>query len=294
MNRGFKIYFSFLDVVDFQNSGNPASNSKHSLFDHFKRKLDMECNIPTFDINTGILASKKVKTMPLPHPPPPPPPPPPQRQSSITSLEKQSVDEEARVIKTQNENPSINLGIVKQEQIEIEHNASQANTTFQSTNVCDNNHYYHEQYLQQQQQQQYFNYSHADQAYDSNLVYNNSNANIYSNENSFYTSNSQLYYQRYYHQHPPFNVQLQSVYYNAAMTNDEQQKITYTCGQKRDQETTRAPHLIIDESPPAWAYSREEVNVAEQVEKSLTSTSTAASSEIAEENVLPSFSTFLN
>jgi hypothetical protein len=275
-------------VVDFQNSGNPQSNSKHSLFDHFKRKLDMECNIPTFDINTGILASKKAKTMSLP----PPPPPPPQRQSSITSLEKQFIDEEARMVKAQNEN-QINSGIVKQEQIEIEHNPSQANTTFQSTNVCDNTHFYHEQYSQQQQQQ-YYNYSHADQAYDSNFVYNTSNANVYSNENSFYNSNSQLYYQRYYHQHPPFNVQLQSVYYNAAITNDEQQKITYNCGQKRDQEAARAPHLIIDESPPAWAYSREEVDVAEQVEKSLTSTSTVTSSESAEESVLPSFSTFLN
>lgn len=40
------------------NAENPASNSKHSLFDHFKRNLDLECNIPKFDINTGILTSK--------------------------------------------------------------------------------------------------------------------------------------------------------------------------------------------------------------------------------------------
>lgn len=40
------------------NSGNPLSNSKHSLFDHFKRNLDLECNIPKFDINTGILTTK--------------------------------------------------------------------------------------------------------------------------------------------------------------------------------------------------------------------------------------------
>jgi hypothetical protein len=40
------------------NAGNPLSNSKHSLFDHFKRNLDLECNIPKFDINTGILTSK--------------------------------------------------------------------------------------------------------------------------------------------------------------------------------------------------------------------------------------------
>jgi hypothetical protein len=40
------------------NSGNPSSNSKHSLFDHFKRNLDLECVIPKFDINTGILTSK--------------------------------------------------------------------------------------------------------------------------------------------------------------------------------------------------------------------------------------------
>jgi hypothetical protein len=43
------------------NCGNPSSNSKHSLFDHFKRNLDLECNIPKFDVNTGILRSK-IKT----------------------------------------------------------------------------------------------------------------------------------------------------------------------------------------------------------------------------------------
>ena len=41
------------------NSGNPLSNSKHSLFDHFKRNLDLECNIPKFDVNTGILTAKQ-------------------------------------------------------------------------------------------------------------------------------------------------------------------------------------------------------------------------------------------
>ena len=49
---------SFLAVCNFMNAENPASNSKHSLFDHFKRNLDLECNIPKFDINTGILTSK--------------------------------------------------------------------------------------------------------------------------------------------------------------------------------------------------------------------------------------------
>lgn len=48
-------------VFDFMNSGNPLSNSKHSLFDHFKRNLDLECNIPKFDVNTGILTSKDKK-----------------------------------------------------------------------------------------------------------------------------------------------------------------------------------------------------------------------------------------
>lgn len=45
-------------VFDFINTGNQLSNSKHSLFDHFKRNLNLECNIPKFDINTGILTSK--------------------------------------------------------------------------------------------------------------------------------------------------------------------------------------------------------------------------------------------
>ena len=45
-------------VFDFINTGNQFSNSKHSLFDHFKRNLNLECNIPKFDINTGILTSK--------------------------------------------------------------------------------------------------------------------------------------------------------------------------------------------------------------------------------------------
>lgn len=42
------------------NLGNPMSNSKHSLFDHFKRNLDLQCNIPKFDVNTGILKSKSI------------------------------------------------------------------------------------------------------------------------------------------------------------------------------------------------------------------------------------------
>lgn len=62
----FKYIYLFLiyvliDVFDFMNCGNPSSNSKHSLFDHFKRNLDLECNIPKFDVNTGILRSK-IKT----------------------------------------------------------------------------------------------------------------------------------------------------------------------------------------------------------------------------------------
>jgi hypothetical protein len=55
-----KLFFS-QDVFNFMNAENPASNSKHSLFDHFKRNLDLECNIPKFDINTGILTSKGKK-----------------------------------------------------------------------------------------------------------------------------------------------------------------------------------------------------------------------------------------
>ena len=41
------------------NLGNPSSNSKHSLFDHFKRNLNLECSIPKFDVNTGILHSDR-------------------------------------------------------------------------------------------------------------------------------------------------------------------------------------------------------------------------------------------
>ena len=51
-------FVSLKDVFDFVNTGNSESNSKHSLFDHFKRNLNMECNIPMFDVNTGILTSK--------------------------------------------------------------------------------------------------------------------------------------------------------------------------------------------------------------------------------------------
>jgi hypothetical protein len=40
------------------NTGNPLSNSKHSLFDHFKRNFDTKFNIPKFDVNTGLLSSK--------------------------------------------------------------------------------------------------------------------------------------------------------------------------------------------------------------------------------------------
>lgn len=53
--------FIFLAVYNFMNQGNPKSNSKHSLFDHFKRNLDLKCNIPKFDINTGILISESNK-----------------------------------------------------------------------------------------------------------------------------------------------------------------------------------------------------------------------------------------
>ena len=41
------------------NTGNPLSNSKHSLFDHFKRNFNLQKqNIPTFDVNTGVLTLK--------------------------------------------------------------------------------------------------------------------------------------------------------------------------------------------------------------------------------------------
>ncbi|UJR37074.1 hypothetical protein I4U23_029778 [Adineta vaga] len=46
------------NVVDFINSENTKSNSKHSLFDHFKRNLFLNCTIPRFDPRNGLLGLK--------------------------------------------------------------------------------------------------------------------------------------------------------------------------------------------------------------------------------------------
>ena len=54
---------SFEDVVDFINSENTKSNSKHSLFDHFKRNLFLNCTIPRFDPRNGLLGLKSALDM---------------------------------------------------------------------------------------------------------------------------------------------------------------------------------------------------------------------------------------
>lgn len=55
--------FLFEDVVDFINSENTKSNSKHSLFDHFKRNLFLNCTIPRFDPRNGLLGLKSALDM---------------------------------------------------------------------------------------------------------------------------------------------------------------------------------------------------------------------------------------
>ncbi|CAF0771214.1 unnamed protein product [Rotaria sp. Silwood1] len=51
------------NVVDFINSENTKSNSKHSLFDHFKRNLFLNCTIPRFDPRNGLLGLKSALDM---------------------------------------------------------------------------------------------------------------------------------------------------------------------------------------------------------------------------------------
>lgn len=50
-------------MVDFINSENTKSNSKHSLFDHFKRNLFLNCTIPRFDPRNGLLGLKSALDM---------------------------------------------------------------------------------------------------------------------------------------------------------------------------------------------------------------------------------------
>lgn len=237
----------------------------------------MECNIPTFDVNTGILASKKAKTssskLSLPH------------RKSITSLNK-PVDMETTA-NVQKEK-ILKLGLIKQERIEIEErtqetqHSTQMSLVYQPTSACNNEniHYYnnHEQYSQQ-----YYNYNQADQYYNPNYAFN-SNTNTYLNENNPNNNNSQLYYQHYYNQAPQYNYQVQTNYFNTEYIQNEQQKFGYNCEPNLNQES-KAP-LVIDESPST--YVGEEVQLAEQVEKTLTSTASSS------ENALPSFNTFLN
>jgi hypothetical protein len=59
----WKKRFFFQDVVDFINSENTKSNSKHSLFDHFKRNLFLNCTIPRFDPRNGLLGLKSALDM---------------------------------------------------------------------------------------------------------------------------------------------------------------------------------------------------------------------------------------
>ncbi len=49
--------------MDFINSENTKSNSKHSLFDHFKRNLFLNCTIPRFDPRNGLLGLKSALDM---------------------------------------------------------------------------------------------------------------------------------------------------------------------------------------------------------------------------------------
>lgn len=58
IDRSISNNFITLDVVDFINSENTKSNSKHSLFDHFKRNLFLNCTIPRFDPRNGLLGLK--------------------------------------------------------------------------------------------------------------------------------------------------------------------------------------------------------------------------------------------
>lgn len=59
----FFFYLKYKDVVDFINSENTKSNSKHSLFDHFKRNLFLNCTIPRFDPRNGLLGLKSALDM---------------------------------------------------------------------------------------------------------------------------------------------------------------------------------------------------------------------------------------
>lgn len=63
LEKNFSGRFLFLDVVDFINSENTKSNSKHSLFDHFKRNLFLNCTIPRFDPRNGLLGLKSALDM---------------------------------------------------------------------------------------------------------------------------------------------------------------------------------------------------------------------------------------
>lgn len=59
----FNLQEKLEDVVDFINSENTKSNSKHSLFDHFKRNLYLNCTIPRFDPRNGLLGLKSALDM---------------------------------------------------------------------------------------------------------------------------------------------------------------------------------------------------------------------------------------
>jgi hypothetical protein len=63
LDNNHTFFFCLKDVVDFINSENTKSNSKHSLFDHFKRNLFLNCTIPRFDPRNGLLGLKSALDM---------------------------------------------------------------------------------------------------------------------------------------------------------------------------------------------------------------------------------------
>lgn len=139
-------------VVDFMNLGNPSSNSKHSLFDHFKRNLNLECSIPKFDVNTGILHSD--------------------RATKVEGLENEHKENEMW------------LKVHKKEYMTEEFETYQHHFE-QRCFYSSNNHVYEHQNVQSDQ------YSQAPQQYyiaNHEYMTNNSGAYFYANNNFLYES----------------------------------------------------------------------------------------------------------
>jgi hypothetical protein len=137
------------------NLGNPSSNSKHSLFDHFKRNLNLECSIPKFDVNTGILHSERV--------------------TKVEMLENEQKENEMWLKVHKRER--------KPEEFETyQHQIEQRYYYASDEHVCEHHHVQSEQYYQAPQQ--YYLASH-----DYNFA-NNSGAYFYTNNNYMYESNN--------------------------------------------------------------------------------------------------------